>query len=267
MGYGFTQKLPYRVLFADIIDSIAMVIEISFCNSIDWCFAIKSGLQVSILYIKYQDKYKKIERKLWLFYFSSVLSFVLGVQKNRLIETVLLSTHNICFGWEIKKNTHSYLGTCSTSNIMYNGCQVVRHFRQRIYCCAKSSLSVIFPCFLSFLAKNGASFQLMVLPESRIDLHIMEPFSYKSGIHTLTANAFLDISQKCTCERVIWIVSSRDALYEHLDNCETWRYTNNKSSFTPKIRVALDQMVLLQPFTYFKVVLFVCTGPQNQYKY
>ena len=23
--------------------------------------------------------------------------------KNRLIETVLLSTHNICFGWEIRK--------------------------------------------------------------------------------------------------------------------------------------------------------------------
>ena len=28
----------------------------------------------------------------------SVLTCVLGAQKNRLIETVLLSTHNICFG-------------------------------------------------------------------------------------------------------------------------------------------------------------------------
>ena len=27
----------------------------------------------------------------------------MGAQKNRLIETVLLSTHNICFGWEIRK--------------------------------------------------------------------------------------------------------------------------------------------------------------------
>ena len=27
-----------------------------------------------------------------------VLTFVLGAQKNRLSETVLLSTHNICFG-------------------------------------------------------------------------------------------------------------------------------------------------------------------------
>ena len=27
----------------------------------------------------------------------------MGAQKNRLVETVLLSTHNICFGWEIRK--------------------------------------------------------------------------------------------------------------------------------------------------------------------
>ena len=31
------------------------------------------------------------------------LKCVLGAQKNRLIETVLLSTHKICFGREIKK--------------------------------------------------------------------------------------------------------------------------------------------------------------------
>ena len=29
---------------------------------------------------------------------SPVLTFVVGAQKNRLIEKVLLSTHNICFG-------------------------------------------------------------------------------------------------------------------------------------------------------------------------
>ena len=36
-----------------------------------------------------------------------------GCSKNRLFETVLLSTHNICFGLEIRKSfsvTHSYLG-------------------------------------------------------------------------------------------------------------------------------------------------------------
>ena len=31
------------------------------------------------------------------------LAYALGAQKNRLIETVLLSTNNICFGWEIRK--------------------------------------------------------------------------------------------------------------------------------------------------------------------
>ena len=33
---------------------------------------------------------------------------VLGTQKSRLIETVLLSTHNICFGWEIRKKVFCY---------------------------------------------------------------------------------------------------------------------------------------------------------------
>ena len=35
-------------------------------------------------------------------------NYVLGAQKNRLIEMVLLSTHNICFGWEIKKIYFQY---------------------------------------------------------------------------------------------------------------------------------------------------------------
>ena len=38
----------------------------------------------------------------------SVLTYVLGAQKNRLIETVLLSTHNICFGREIRKLNFRY---------------------------------------------------------------------------------------------------------------------------------------------------------------
>ena len=36
--------------------------------------------------------------KLLIFSYPSVLMYVLGAQKNRLIETILLSTHNICFG-------------------------------------------------------------------------------------------------------------------------------------------------------------------------
>ena len=41
---------------------------------------------------------KRNEHKMSLFSYPSVLTFVLGAQKNRLNETVLLSTHNICFG-------------------------------------------------------------------------------------------------------------------------------------------------------------------------
>ena len=43
----------------------------------------------------------------------SVLTYVLATQKSRLIETVLLSTHNICFEREIRKlfffGTHFFL--------------------------------------------------------------------------------------------------------------------------------------------------------------
>ena len=36
--------------------------------------------------------------------FISILAYALGAQKNRPIETVVLSTLNICFGFEIRKN-------------------------------------------------------------------------------------------------------------------------------------------------------------------
>ena len=51
---------------------------------------------------------KFVSVKLRIFSYLSVLIFVLGAQKNRLIETVLLSTHNICFGWEIIKLIFHY---------------------------------------------------------------------------------------------------------------------------------------------------------------
>ena len=38
-----------------------------------------------------------------IFSYLPVLTYVLGAQKNRLIETVPLSTHNICFDPEIRK--------------------------------------------------------------------------------------------------------------------------------------------------------------------
>ena len=41
---------------------------------------------------------KKFEHKMLIFSYPSVLTYVLGAQKSCLIETVLLSTNNICFG-------------------------------------------------------------------------------------------------------------------------------------------------------------------------
>ena len=41
---------------------------------------------------------KTFQRKIVNIFKLSLLTFVLGAQKNRLIETVLLSTHNIFFG-------------------------------------------------------------------------------------------------------------------------------------------------------------------------
>ena len=46
---------------------------------------------------------KKNQRKIVNIFWPMILAYVLDAQKNRLIETVLLNTHNICFGWEIRK--------------------------------------------------------------------------------------------------------------------------------------------------------------------
>ena len=50
----------------------------------------------------------------------AALTYVLGAQKNRLIETVLLSTHNICFGWELRKSVFRYTLLTKVPEIFYN---------------------------------------------------------------------------------------------------------------------------------------------------
>ena len=51
------------------------------------------------LHISHRLRYTKIvSLKMLIFSYPSVLTYVLGAQKNRLNETVLLSTYNICFG-------------------------------------------------------------------------------------------------------------------------------------------------------------------------
>ena len=51
-----------------------------------------------LLLIKGLDITPFLSEKLLIFSYPSILTNVLGAQKNRLIETVLLSTHNISFG-------------------------------------------------------------------------------------------------------------------------------------------------------------------------
>ena len=52
---------------------------------------------------------KKNQRKnCYYFLTHNFFAYVLGAQKNRLIEAVLLSTHKICFGWEIRKFIFCY---------------------------------------------------------------------------------------------------------------------------------------------------------------
>ena len=43
----------------------------------------------------------------------------MGAQKNSLIETIRLSTHNICFGWEIKKIVFQYALLSGALNRIY----------------------------------------------------------------------------------------------------------------------------------------------------
>ena len=54
------------------------------------------GLQILSLNA-HRFRSKKNQRKIVIFSYLSFLAFVLGDQNNRLIETVFLSTHNICF--------------------------------------------------------------------------------------------------------------------------------------------------------------------------
>ena len=54
------------------------------------------------------DKQKKIQHKIVNIFLPISFNICLGAQKNRLIETVLLSTHNICFSLEIRKLNFRY---------------------------------------------------------------------------------------------------------------------------------------------------------------
>ena len=72
--------------------------------------------------------------KLHLFPYPSIKTCVLEAQKNRLIETVLLSTHNICFDQEIrimkKVNKQCLLDTPRTVRVSEKTWQVIVRTRR-----------------------------------------------------------------------------------------------------------------------------------------
>ena len=60
--------------------------------------SVKMEKSIRIQRVKGPVKKKKFNINLQIFSYPSVSTCVLGAQKNSLSETVLLSTHNICFG-------------------------------------------------------------------------------------------------------------------------------------------------------------------------
>ena len=63
---------------------------------------------------------KKIQRTILNIFLPIIFSICFGAQKNRLNETVLLSTHNICFGWEIRKLFFCYTLLRFVTKVLWN---------------------------------------------------------------------------------------------------------------------------------------------------
>ena len=84
-------------------------------------YAVVFGLVKSSLFVSIAVGLAKfLCLKLCIFSYPSVLMYVLGAQKYRLNEMVLLSTHNICFGGKIRKISFDY--TILTRGLYYLCC-------------------------------------------------------------------------------------------------------------------------------------------------
>ena len=69
-----------------------------------WMELVSMTCKILKYFTQYNGQFDKFfRRKIVIIYRSISLNMCFGAQKNLLIETVLLSTHNICFGWEIQK--------------------------------------------------------------------------------------------------------------------------------------------------------------------
>ena len=80
-------------MIADIFNIPVYTIDVPNSAGLGGCYRAKHG--------SYLQRFRQTKNrcvKLSIFSYPYVLAYVLGAQKNRLIEMVLLSTHNICFG-------------------------------------------------------------------------------------------------------------------------------------------------------------------------
>ena len=73
------------------------VIRLQKVDTFTWFHLVVAFHKLILKTITGLDKQKIIRVKFKIFFYPYILAYVLGAQKNRLIETVLLSTHNICF--------------------------------------------------------------------------------------------------------------------------------------------------------------------------
>ena len=80
-------------IIKDLYFSLKEVISRLICIKNDWENVINHRSSLEKFFV----------RKIVIIFYPSVLTSVVGAQKNRLNEMVLLSTHNICFISEIRK--------------------------------------------------------------------------------------------------------------------------------------------------------------------
>ena len=73
----------------------------SLAKNSKWFSAV---VPAEVIYRYMSRKTEKLDVNLWVFsYLSFFLTFILGAQKNCVIEAVLLSTQNLCLVWEMRK--------------------------------------------------------------------------------------------------------------------------------------------------------------------
>ena len=76
---------------------------ISFQKIYSCCFKVPSLSIINETILNTGLEKQIFSTEIVIIFLPILLRYVLGTQENPLIETVLLSTHNICFGWEVRK--------------------------------------------------------------------------------------------------------------------------------------------------------------------